>query len=57
MGRWWNGWWLWAAVLFFLARKHPPIHDQTEIGNQRVKLGILALIVFLLCFSITPIIG
>jgi len=57
MGRWWNGWWLWAVVLFFFARRHPPIHDQTDIGNQRVRLGILALIVFLLCFSITPIIG
>jgi membrane-associated protease RseP (regulator of RpoE activity) len=57
MGRWWNGWWLWAVVLFFFARKHPPVHDQTAIGTPRVKLGILALIVFLLCFSITPIIG
>jgi membrane-associated protease RseP (regulator of RpoE activity) len=57
MGRWWNGWWLLAVVLFFFARKHPPIHDQAEIGNLRVRLGILALIVFLLCFSITPIIG
>ena len=57
MGRWWNGWWLWAILLFFFARKHPPVYDQTDIGNLRVKLGILALVVFLLCFSITPIIG
>jgi membrane-associated protease RseP (regulator of RpoE activity) len=57
MGRWWSGWWLWAVVLFFFARKHPPVHDLTEIGNLRVRLGILALIVFLLCFSVTPIIG
>lgn len=57
MGRWWSGWWLWAVVLFFFARKHPPVYDQAEIGNPRVRLGILALIVFLLCFSITPIIG
>jgi membrane-associated protease RseP (regulator of RpoE activity) len=57
MGRWWSGWWFWAALLFFFARKHPPLHDQTEIGGERVRLGILALIVFVLCFSITPIIG
>jgi len=57
MGKFWNGWWLWAVVLFFFARKHPPVYDQTDIGTPRVKLGILALIVFLLCFSITPIIG
>jgi membrane-associated protease RseP (regulator of RpoE activity) len=57
MGRLWNGWWLWAVLLFFLARKHPPVYDQTDIGLPRVKLGILALAVFLLCFSIAPIIG
>jgi membrane-associated protease RseP (regulator of RpoE activity) len=57
MGRWWSGWWFWAALLFFFARKHPPVYDQTEIGNSRVRLGILALVVFVLCFSITPIIG
>jgi membrane-associated protease RseP (regulator of RpoE activity) len=57
MGKFWNGWWLWAVVLFFFARKHPPVYDQTEIGSPRVKLGILALVVFILCFSITPIIG
>jgi membrane-associated protease RseP (regulator of RpoE activity) len=56
MGRWWNGWWLWAVVLFFFARKHPPVYDRTEIGSPRVRLGILALVVFILCFSITPII-
>jgi hypothetical protein len=56
MGKWWNGWWLWAVVLFFLARKHPPVYDRTDIGNPRVQLGVVALVVFILCFSITPII-
>ncbi len=56
MGWLWSGWWFWAAVLFFFARKHPPVYDQTEIGAARVKLGILALIVFVLCFSIAPIV-
>jgi membrane-associated protease RseP (regulator of RpoE activity) len=56
MGKLWNGWWFWAVLLFFFARKHPPVYDQTDIGNPRIRLGILALIVFLLCFSIAPII-
>jgi membrane-associated protease RseP (regulator of RpoE activity) len=56
MGKWWNGWWFWAVVLFFLARKHPPVYDQTEIGEPRIRLGVLALIVFILCFSIAPIV-
>jgi membrane-associated protease RseP (regulator of RpoE activity) len=57
MGRLWNGWWFWAVLLFFLARKHPPVYDQTDIGFSRIKLGILALAVFILCFSIAPIVG
>jgi membrane-associated protease RseP (regulator of RpoE activity) len=57
LGTFWSGWWFWAVLLFFFARKHPPVYDMTAIGNPRVKLGILALVVFLLCFSIKPIIG
>ncbi len=57
MGTFWYGWWFWAVLLFFLARKHPPVYDPTDIGLPRIKLGILALAVFLLCFSIAPIIG
>ncbi len=57
MGTLWNGWWFWAVLLFFFARKHPPLYDYSEIGNMRVKLGVLALVVFLLCFSIAPIIS
>ena len=56
MGTLWYGWWFWAVLLFFLARKHPPVYDQTEIGDVRTRLGILALFVFLLCFSIAPIV-
>jgi len=51
-----HNWWLWAALVFFFARKHPPVYDQTDIGPQRVRLGILALIVFALCFSVVPVI-
>ena len=53
----WNGWWVWAALLFVFARKHPPVYDSAEIGNPRVKLGIVALVVFALCFSYAPIVG
>ena len=56
MGKLWTGWWFWAVLLFFLARKHPPVYDQTEIGNPRIRLGMLALAVFILCFSYAPII-
>jgi membrane-associated protease RseP (regulator of RpoE activity) len=57
MGKLWSGWWFWAAILFLFARKHPALYDYSEIGNLRVRLGLLALVVFLLCFSVAPIIG
>jgi membrane-associated protease RseP (regulator of RpoE activity) len=51
----WNGWWMWAGLIFFFARKHPPLYDASDIGESRVKLGVVALCIFLLCFSLTPI--
>jgi membrane-associated protease RseP (regulator of RpoE activity) len=55
MGMMWNGWWFWAVMLFLFARKHPPLYDETAIGSSRIKLGLLGLFVFLLCFSLAPI--
>jgi membrane-associated protease RseP (regulator of RpoE activity) len=55
MGKFWTGWWFWAVILFFFARKHPPVYDSTAIGDSRIKLGIVALCIFILCFSLTPI--
>ena len=57
MGMFWNGWWFWAVLLFFLARRHPPVYDQTEIGIARIQLGMLRWSCFILCFSLAPIIG
>ena len=51
----WQGWLLWAGILFFFARKHPSIYDYSEIGQGRRKLGIFALIMFLLCFTPAPL--
>jgi membrane-associated protease RseP (regulator of RpoE activity) len=55
MGKFWSGWWFWAIILFFFARKHPPLYDSSAIGESRIKLGIVALCIFILCFSLTPI--
>jgi membrane-associated protease RseP (regulator of RpoE activity) len=56
MGRFWSGWWFWAAVLFLFARRHPPLYDTSAIGGARVQLGFVALGIFLLCFSLIPLI-
>jgi membrane-associated protease RseP (regulator of RpoE activity) len=48
-------WIFWALLLFFLGRKHPRIYDSTPLGNGRVQLGILALVIFVVSFSPTPV--
>jgi membrane-associated protease RseP (regulator of RpoE activity) len=55
LGLFWWVWWLWAAVLFFLGRRHPAIYDTAAPGRARKQLGWLALAVFLLCFTYAPI--
>jgi membrane-associated protease RseP (regulator of RpoE activity) len=51
----WYGWLVWAVLLFFFARRHPPVYDHAEIGAGRVRIGVLALVVFLLCFTLSPV--
>ena len=48
-------WILWAVVLFFLGTRHPLIYDQTPLDPRRVKLGIAALLIFFLSFSLVPV--
>jgi membrane-associated protease RseP (regulator of RpoE activity) len=55
MGKLWTGWWFWAVMIFFFARRHPPLYDSTYIGESRIKLGVVALVIFVLCFSFAPI--
>jgi membrane-associated protease RseP (regulator of RpoE activity) len=54
LGFFWNGWWLWAALIFFLGRTHAePLDQITELDPARRVLAIGALILFVLV--ITPI--
>ena len=55
MGLLWKGWWFWAVLLFFFARRHPPVYDSRDLGPARRQLGWLALAIFLLCFTFVPI--
>jgi membrane-associated protease RseP (regulator of RpoE activity) len=55
LGKLWLGWLVWALVLLWLGRRHPVIHDPTQMTAGRRMLGWLALIVFLLCFTFEPI--
>jgi membrane-associated protease RseP (regulator of RpoE activity) len=53
-GHWWP-WCLWAVALFFLARRHPVIVDPSSLSTGRKWLALAALIVFLLCFTVAPV--
>lgn len=48
-------WLFWALVLFFVAFRHPSIIDPNPLSPARRWLGLVALIVFLLSFTVAPI--
>jgi membrane-associated protease RseP (regulator of RpoE activity) len=50
-------WILWAVLLRFLGRRHPPtLDDGAPVGRARVWIAVLALVVFVVCFVPDPII-
>jgi len=48
-------WLLWAVLLAVFGLRHPVICDMTDLGSTRVKVGWLALVLFLLSFTLAPI--
>jgi membrane-associated protease RseP (regulator of RpoE activity) len=56
LGWFWFGWLVWGLVLLFIGRRHPLIFDDSELTAGRRKLGWIALIAFLLCFTWAPIV-
>jgi membrane-associated protease RseP (regulator of RpoE activity) len=56
MGFFWTGWWLWAAIVFFLGRYHAePLDQITELDTKRKWLAAFALLVFVLVFTPIPL--
>jgi membrane-associated protease RseP (regulator of RpoE activity) len=56
MGIFWNGWWLWAALIFFFGRHHAEPMDQiTDLDGKRKVIGVIALVVFVLVFIPVPL--
>jgi membrane-associated protease RseP (regulator of RpoE activity) len=51
----WNGWWLWAALIFFLGRVYmEPLDLITPLDPRRKALAVLGVIVFFLVFTPVP---
>jgi membrane-associated protease RseP (regulator of RpoE activity) len=48
-------WLFWAVFLLIFGMRHPAIVDPSPVGRTRTRLGVLALIIFLLSFTAAPI--
>jgi len=51
----WQGWLIWAFLLYFLGMRHPPpAYDWVPLDRRRKILGAVTILVFLLTFTPTP---
>lgn len=56
LGIWWQGWLLWAAVVFLLARKHAqPLDDLSPLDKTARLVAIGILVLFVLTFTPFPL--
>jgi membrane-associated protease RseP (regulator of RpoE activity) len=52
----WNGWWLWAALLFLLGRRSAqPLDEITPLDGKRKALAIAGILLFLIVFIPVPL--
>lgn len=55
MGFFWLGWPFWAMMIALFGLKHPPpLDDITPLNRVEKLLALLALVVFVLCFTPSP---
>lgn len=52
----WQGWLIWAALIFFLGRTYAqPLEDITPLNSRRRAVAIFGLILFVLVFTPIPL--
>lgn len=51
----WEGWLLWAGIIIIIGTKHPPVYEGESLDEKRKFLAIIALLMFILSFTHTPI--
>jgi membrane-associated protease RseP (regulator of RpoE activity) len=51
----WQGWFLWAALIFFFGQSHPdPLDDVTRLDPPRKVVAVVVLLIFVLTFTPLP---
>lgn len=56
LGFFWQGWFLYAAIIYFMGRIHAePLDQITELDPVRKALAVLVLIIFVLIFTPVPL--
>jgi len=56
LGYFFQGWLVWALLLFFLGTKHPPIlFPEIPLDPRRKAIGLIALVIFILTFMPVPV--
>jgi membrane-associated protease RseP (regulator of RpoE activity) len=56
LGYFFEGWLVWAALLFFLGSKHPPIlFPEVPLDPKRKAIGLIALLIFIVTFIPVPV--
>jgi membrane-associated protease RseP (regulator of RpoE activity) len=48
-------WLVWAVALALFGMRHPAIYDPYPLGRMRAWLGVAALVIFLLSFTVSPV--
>ena len=56
LGFFWQGWLFWALLILFMGMRHPaPLDDWTPLDGRRKALGLLAFLIFVVCFIPVPL--
>jgi len=52
----WGGWLFWAIILYFIIKlKHPPIPDPVPLDRNRMIIGYISFVIFIISFSPSPL--
>ncbi len=57
-GFFFSGWLIFALLIMFMGTRHPPpLNDVTPLDNRRKLIGIIAIILFVICFVPVPMVA